>query len=641
MKRRHRSQLGMRLSSPPPPAEERRVDPLGYPRPLLRRPEWFSLNGRWDFSIDDEAQWTIQEVPWDRQIVVPFSPETAASGVADTGLYKAVWYRLRFKPPPLRANERLILHFGAVDYQASVWIDRTLVAEHRGGYTPFSVDITEKLRPDQDEHEIVVRAHDDPHDLEKPRGKQDWQLDPHSIWYPRTTGIWQTVWLERVPSLHINGLQWTPNLSRWEIGLDASVTDHPHPFRKLRLGVKLTVDEELVIAQDTYMVIGGEVHRRIQLSDPGIDDFRNELLWSPFSPKLIQAELELADEDGTVLDRVESYTALRAFAVQGDRFILNGRPYPLRLVLDQGYWENTGLTPPDDDAVRRDVELAKAMGFNGVRKHQKIEVPRYLYWADRLGLLVWEEMPSAYRFTKRSVELLTAQWLEAMRRDASHPCIMAWVPFNESWGVPNLPENVPERNYVRALYYLTKTQDPTRPVVGNDGWESVATDIIGIHDYDENAARLSRRYFSREVPKLLKRERPGGRALILEGHSRRDHPIVLSEFGGMAVAEPERAEIWGYSRCNTPEVFVKRYTDLLHAVRSLDLLAGFCYTQFADTYQEANGLLNADRSPKIPLELIAEATSGMRGGVPSAEVGFETEIKPTLEQASVSSELKH
>jgi hypothetical protein len=218
---------------------------------------------------------------------------------------------------------------------------------------------------------------------------------------------------------------------------------------------------------------------------------------------------------------------------------------------------------------------------------------------------------------------------------------MAWVPFNESWGVPNLPENVPERNYVRALYYLTKTQDPTRPVVGNDGWESVATDIIGIHDYDENAARLSRRYFSREVPKLLKRERPGGRALILEGHSRRDHPIVLSEFGGMAVAEPERAEIWGYSRCNTPEVFVKRYTDLLHAVRSLDLLAGFCYTQFADTYQEANGLLNADRSPKIPLELIAEATSGMRGGVPSAEVGFETEIKPTLEQASVSSELKH
>jgi hypothetical protein len=366
--------------------------------------------------------------------------------------------------------------------------------------------------------------------------------------------------------------------------------------------------DELILAHDHYTVVAGEVHRRIALSDPGIEDFRNELLWSPIAPKLIHADLELLDEAGRQLDAVDSYTALRAFAVQGDRFILNGRPYPLRLVLDQGYWEATGLTPPSDDAVRRDVELARAMGFNGVRKHQKIELPRYLYWADTLGLLVWEEMPSAYRFTRRSVEMLTRQWLEVMRRDASHPSIMAWVPFNESWGVPNLPDSAPERNYVRALYYLTKTQDPTRPVIGNDGWESVATDMIGIHDYDTSPERIARRYFSRPVPTLLKRERPGGRSIVLEAGAG-EHPIVLSEFGGVSIAEAG-TQGWGYGLCRTKDDFAQHYAGLLSVVRSLDLLAGFCYTQFTDTYQETNGLLAMDRTPKVPLDVIAEATTG-------------------------------
>ncbi|MET0411602.1 MAG: sugar-binding domain-containing protein [Polyangiaceae bacterium] len=579
---------------------------MGYPRPQFRRQDWISLNGRWDFAIDTEAAWSAKEVRWDRSIIVPFAPETAASGVADTGLYRAVWYRLRFRVPRLESDERWLLHFEAVDYQAMVWVDGTLAVEHEGGYTPFGVDITDVLRRGDDEHELVVRAYDDPADLEKPRGKQDWQLDPHSIWYPRTTGIWQTVWLERVPALRLGSVQWTANVERWEIGVDAFVIA-PHN-RKLRLGVKLWVDD-LVIAEDHYTVVAGEVHRRIALSDPGIDDFRNELLWSPWSPKLIEADLELLDEDGRRLDRVESYTALRSFSVQGDRFVLNGRPYPLRLVLDQGYWPDSGMTPRADLELRRDVELAKEMGFNGVRKHQKLELPRYLYWADRLGLLVWEEMPSAYRFTPRSVERLTRQWLEAMRRDASHPCIMAWVPFNESWGVPNLPNNLAERNYVRALYFLTKTQDPTRPVIGNDGWESVATDIIGIHDYDDQPARIARRYFTREVPLLFKHERPGGRALILEGQG--DHPIVLSEFGGIAlVAGPEG--FWGYSVCDTVEAFQARYQALLEVVRSLELLAGFCYTPFADNYQAATGLLTADRTPKIPLEVIARATAGAR-----------------------------
>jgi beta-galactosidase/beta-glucuronidase len=576
---------------------------------MLQRDDWTSLNGEWDFAIDEEARFRLPEqVVWSSKIEVPFSPETKRSGIGDEGLYKSVWYRRSFATPPLavgplKEGQRLILHFGAVDYRATVWVDGALAVEHEGGYTPFSADLTDLLDA-RTTHEIVVRAEDDPADLAKPRGKQDWQHQPHSIWYPRTTGIWQTVWLEQVSATRIESIRWSANLDRWEIGFDARICGHS---TDLRVRVQLQVDE-IILADDIYTVVAGEVHRTIALSDPGIDDFRNELLWHPNAPKLIEAFVELVTEDGITVDRVRSYTALRSFTVHGDRLLLNGRPYPLRMVLDQGYWPETGLTPPDDDALRRDVELTKAMGFNAARKHQKIEDPRYLYWADKLGLLVWEEMPSAYRFTRTSVARLTKQWLEVLERDVSHPCIIAWVPFNESWGVPNLPANQAERHYVEALYHLTKTVDPSRPVVGNDGWESVATDLIGIHDYDDDPDRIRRRYPDVDaLPKILQRERPGGRALVLEGEGR--HPIILSEFGGIALARPG---VWGYTACRTPEELARRYRALLRAVHDIDLFAGFCYTQFADTYQEANGLLLADRTPKFPLEEIAQATRGDR-----------------------------
>jgi hypothetical protein len=345
------------------------------------------------------------------------------------------------------------------------------------------------------------------------------------------------------------------------------------------------------------------------LSDPGIDDYRNELLWCPEKPTLISAEIELWGERGEPLDAVTSYTALRSAGVQRDRFLLNGRPYFMRMVLDQGYWSNTGLTAPDDGALRQDVELARQMGFNGVRKHQKLEDPRYLYWADRLGLLVWEEMPSAYRFTTKSIGRVAREWIEAIARDYSHPCIISWVPFNESWGVPNLPDSASERHYVQALYHLTKTFDATRAVIGNDGWESVATDIIGIHDYDPSPDRMARRYHADEVlPRLFRRERPGGRLLILGEQLQTELPIVLSEFGGIAYSP--KGSTWGYSRVDTPEQLQRAYTRLLETVRSLAVLTGFCYTQFADTYQEANGLLFVDRTPKFPIAAICRATSG-------------------------------
>ena len=594
----------------------------GHPRPQMYRDGWTSLNGEWDFCNGRErACNSLADVAWDRKIAVPFSPETEASGIADTGFYSAVWYRRTWEQERLPEGKRLLLHFEAVDWRATVWVNGKRVASHTGGYVPFTADISHALVPGSTQ-EVVVRAEDEPNELAKPRGKQDWKLEPHSIWYPRTTGIWQTVWLETVSATRIHTLHWTSSLERWEIGIEAmilgdgtfevDITDREEgaPKEVLQLNVRLTSDDQL-IAHDRYAVIAGEVHRRIALSDPGIDDYRNTLLWSPTSPTLIRAEVELRTSGGELIDKVHSYTALRSLATQGDRFLLNGRPLSLRLVLDQGYWPETGLTAPNDEAFPRDIELVKELGFNGVRKHQKIESRRFLYWADVMGLLVWEEMPSAYRYTGKAIHRLTREWLEVIERDRSHPCIVAWVPFNESWGVPDLPESPAQRHYVQSLYHLTKALDPSRPVIGNDGWESVATDIIGIHDYDEQPSRIGARYGLNDIEnKLLRRERPGGRIIRLtDDTANTRQPIMLTEFGGIAFGG-NKDESWGYSRSQTAEDFLERYRGLLETVRNLPALAGFCYTQFTDTYQEVNGLLYADRTPKAPLEVIAEATSG-------------------------------
>jgi len=575
-----------------------------HPSPQRKRADWQPLDGRWDFHIETEDRSDPATVNWEKSILVPFSPETAKSGIGETGLHSLLWYRRFFDAPALE-NRELLLHFEAVDYRATVWVNGQRVCSHEGGCTPFKADITPVIQPGR--NELIVHVEDDPADLAKPRGKQDWKLEPHSIWYPRTTGIWQSVWLEFVPRTRIDSLQWSCSLERWDIGLDATVREQTG--ERLILAVRLSCGQQL-IASDTYEVVAGEVHRRIALSDPGIDDFRNDLLWTPASPALIDAELELRDGNGAVLDRLKSYTAIRSVCVEGDRFLLNNRPIYLRLVLDQGYWPESGMTAPDDEALVRDILLAKKLGFNGVRKHQKIECARYLYWADRLGLLVWEEMPSAYRYTTRSIERLNREWLDVIERDRSHPCIIAWVPFNESWGVPDLTQNSAQRHYVQALYHLTKCLDPSRPVVGNDGWESVATDIIGIHDYDHQPERLGKRYGIDQIEShLFKRERPGGRTLFIGDDRQWTHPIVLTEFGGIAYGKnPEH--IWGYSRTETADELVECYSALLETVRSLPALAGFCYTQFTDTYQEANGLLYADRSPKAPLDRLGLATAG-------------------------------
>lgn len=581
-----------------------------YPRPQLVRDAWQSLNGVWDFAYDDARRYRHpgDDIAWMHQINVPYAPEARASGLGDTAFHVVCWYRRGFTlqtPAP-----RTMLHFGAVDYRARVWVNGVLVAEHEGGHTPFSADITGALLA-HGPQTLVLRAEDDPADLAKPRGKQDWQLEPHSIWYPRTTGIWQTVWLEPLPATYIRALCWTPVFDGFEIGCEVLAGGTLRD--DLTVEVRVLRDGQL-LAADRYLLVGQQASRKIAISDPGVDDSRNDLLWSPESPTLLDAELTLCCGDG-VIDRVRSYTAMRSVAINRDRFMLNGRPYPLRLVLDQGYWPDTLMTAPSDQALRRDVELAKAMGFNGVRKHQKIEDPRYLYWADQLGLLVWEEMPSAYAFSARAMTRLLREWTEAIERDYSHPCVIVWVPFNESWGVPNLTSMQAHRNAVEALYHLTRMLDATRPVIGNDGWEASATDILGIHDYDQDPERLRQRYaVSDPVRTLFDQRRPGGRILTLDGFPHRGQPIVLTEFGGISYdPQPTGVHTWGYARAADAQGFLEHYRALLSAVAESAMFSGFCYTQFADTFQETNGLLTAQREPKAPPEQIRAATRNHQG----------------------------
>ncbi len=586
-----------------------------YPRPQLRRSEWLNLNGPWRFTFDDEYRYrTPQDVKhWPLTIEVPFAPESKRSGIHDTGFHRWCWYEREFEfrvEAATQRRERVILHFGAVDYHARVWVNGTPVAEHEGGHTPFNADITRALDP-SGRQTVTVKVEDDPHDLEKPRGKQDWRLEPHSIWYPRTTGIWQTVWVERVPDAYISSIQWTPNIERWEIAMHSFIAGTER--NDLRLSVMLRAGDQ-ILAHDSYQVVSHEVNRRIGLSDPGIDDYRNELLWSPERPTLIDAEVQLL-RGNEPIDSIRSYTALRSIGTQRERLMLNGRPITMRMVLDQGYWPDTLMTAPSDQALKKEVELAKAMGFNGVRKHQKIEDPRYLYWADKLGLLVWEEMPSAYRFTRKAIARMVREWMEAIERDSSHPCIVMWVPFNESWGVPDLTTVPAARDAVAALYHLTKTLDPTRLVIGNDGWESSATDVIGMHDYDGDPKHLRVRYGPEVKPQeVVDRRWTGGRILTLDGYPHRGQPICLTEFGGIAYRDPKRFREgvdWGYQSVGTLDEFGKLVTALLEVAGTTAMFSGFCYTQFADTFQEANGLLYEDRTPKIPLEEIAASVRGL------------------------------
>jgi beta-galactosidase/beta-glucuronidase len=575
-------------------------EPL-HPRPQFARDRWVDLGGPWGFAYDDDdaglaERWYRRDDVFVRTIQVPFPPESKASGIHDTGFHPVVWYRRTFDISGRQSGERVLLHCGAIDYRARIWINGSLVAIHEGGHTPIDADITGALTPEGGQV-IVIRAEDRPHDLEQPRGKQDWQEAPHDIWYHRTTGIWQPVWLEYAGPSYITALIWTPTVERDTLGVALRVAN-PNGLPNLRVHIRLTLRGE-TLANEVLSLHDEGTRAELSLERAHTTMDRQELLWHPQHPNLIGAEVSLID-GGTVLDIVHSYAGLRDVRISDGRYLLNGEPLYLRMVLEQGYWPDSHLAAPSADALRTEVERVQELGFNGVRIHQKIEDPRFLYWCDALGLLVWGEMANAYAFSAESVRRLIGEWQEVLERDRSHPCIVAWVPMNESWGAPNLPEDAAQRDYVRALYHLTKALDPTRPAIANDGWEHIRGDMLTIHDYTPSPEAIRARYATREaIDRTLREFRPGGHVLDLSGADTHALPVVLSELGGIGL-KPREGEPWyGYTTVDDTDAFLARYRDLIDAVLDCEALAGFCYTQLTDTLQETNGLLTANREPKV------------------------------------------
>jgi beta-galactosidase/beta-glucuronidase len=591
-----------------------------HPTPQLRRQHHLDLRGPWGFAYDDadtglDLGWHEDAAPFDRTIIVPFPPESQASGIGDTSEHPVVWYRRTFRLSDVggqRDGGRILLHFGAVDYRAQAWVNGRPVGSHEGGHASFTFDVTAALLA-REEQVIVVRAEDLPRDLAQPRGKQFWEPTPRRIWYHRTTGIWQPVWLEAVGRTHVEALRWTPDTGRGMVGLTASLNREPD--RPLRLHVRLALDGD-TLADDRYLVQRRDTRRDIGLEPVVLNIGRRKLLWAPKHPNLVDAEVRLEDDAGEILDLVHSYVGLRSVAAEDNLFFLNGMPAYLRLVLSQGYWPESHLAAPGEEAIRREVELIRSLGFNGVRNHQKVEDPRFLYECDRQGLMVWSEMASAYAWDPRAIDRFTREWLEVVRRDISHPSIVTWVPFNESWGLPNLTGDEAQRAFVRGIHGLTKALDPTRPVIGNDGWEHVIADIWGVHDYGLDGSALRERYGSIEALEATLAGRPVHHRIKLDTEARAGQPVVLSEFGGISFhAEPGRP--WfGYGTVGNADELVAKYDELVSAVLDSPGLAGFCYTQLTDTEQEANGLLDAARRPKVDPERIREITQRPPRSIP-------------------------
>ncbi|MEV7931990.1 glycoside hydrolase family 2 TIM barrel-domain containing protein [Curtobacterium sp. NPDC089185] len=585
-----------------------------YPRPQLLRRAWADLDGTWSFrNTGDDPSWR-SGLPDARDITVPFPPESPASCIDEPGFHPVVWYARTLTRAELDAAgygpgaDRLRLHFGAVDHRARVWIDGRFVGEHEGGHTPFSFDVTEALGTDPDgEHVLVVRAEDDPHDVTQPRGKQDWHEEPHAIWYRRTTGIWQTVWLEAVPSRSIAALRWT-NVDHATVRLTVRLAGERRDAERVRVDAWWQgTGEELASVEVAVPADADEVVVPVPVARQTNGQAEDELVWSPETPRLVDATVALVG-----VDAVASYFGLRTVGTDGGAFLLNGRAYDVRSVLNQGYWPESHLAAPSRAALRREVELIKELGFTAARNHQKIEDPRFLYWADRLGLLVWGEAPGAYAFTPLAVQRLVREWMDAVERDASHPSIVTWVPANESWGVQHVATDPAQQAYARALADLTRALDPTRPVISNDGWEHTNSDIVTIHDYEGDGVRLAATYADDAArTALLGGRGPADRRILVGGATDEGQPVMLTEFGGVDFQPGARREDgWGYTSALDGDDWVNRITALYDGVRASSFLAGSCWTQLTDTMQETNGLLNADRSPKVPIERIRAAVTG-------------------------------
>ncbi|MCY9663014.1 glycoside hydrolase family 2 TIM barrel-domain containing protein [Paenibacillus chondroitinus] len=570
-----------------------------YPRPQFVRDSWMNLNGEWEFEFDDDRvgskeKWHLGNKALSKRIQVPFAFQSKLSGIGSNEFHDVVWYRRDLAIPDSFANKRILLHFGAVDYEASVWVNGTLVATHEGGHTPFHADITDALQPGT--NKLVVKAVDYSTDVTLPRGKQYWLSDSASIFYTRTTGIWQTVWMEAVSAdAYLDKVRITPDIDNKQVELQFFI-EAAKAHEKQQVKVEISFKGKLV-SEDTYLLKDSVGTRAVRLND--FNDHGLGGWWTPERPNLYDVKFTLLVDEQPV-DQVTSYFGMRKVSIENGKLCLNNRPYFLKMVLDQGYFPDGNLTPPSDEAIKQDVELTKAMGFNGARKHQKLEDPRYLYWCDQLGLVVWSEAANAYEYTEKYVERFTKEWQASVDRDYNHPSIIAWVPLNESWGVPNIQIDKRQQQHALTMYHLTKSIDSMRPVISNDGWELVKTDLFAIHDYEWREEVLTERYSTKEK---AVHAMPANRRLFVEGFPYENQPILVTEFGGIAYKKSEW-EGWGYSGAENDEDYEQKLRAVIRPLLNSGVVQGYCYTQLTDVEQEINGLLTYDRKPKIPVELI-------------------------------------
>ncbi|NLE70071.1 MAG: glycoside hydrolase family 2 [Clostridiales bacterium] len=573
-----------------------------HPRPDFVRRWWQSLDGTWAFAFDDQdeglkAGWQKEDVALPQRIQVPFVYQCESSGIGVADYHPILWYQRSFELPAEVSGQRILLRFGAVDYACQVWLNGQMVGSHRGGYAAFALDITPFMRPGENDLRLRVVDH---RDTAQPRGKQYWEDGLMGCWYTPSSGIWQSVYLEALGDTGIDAIYITPDIDQYVA----------------RVAVDLDRDPEEGLCLEYELRFEGRLVRRVTSELPfkryeisldmrdasRVDSLR---LWSPGHPNLYDLVLRLKRGD-QLLDEVATYFGMRKVEHRGGHVLLNNTPIYQRLILDQGYWPESLLTPPDGEALKRDVEYIKAFGFNGVRKHQKIEDPRFYYWCDRLGLLCWGELPSAYEFCSDAMVNLTEEMMAFIRRDYNHPSIIAWVPLNESWGVREIYGNLQQQAFSDMLYKLCKAMDQSRLVSGNDGWEQTLTDIVAIHDYASNGEDISKHFADRGE---VERSFASWRMSFAKGYEPEEafeEPFMLTEYGGIAMTikgaqgQMENMETWGYhDKVDSEEAFFLRYRSLTDAIRALPYCRGFCYTQLTDVMQEINGLLLPDRTPKV------------------------------------------
>lgn len=579
-----------------------------YPRPQFVRENWENLNGTWDFGFDDDhvgekEKWYVN-FGGDKKIQVPFTYETKLSGIQDETRHDYIWYRRNIQVDGKRLEkENYVLHFEGCDFITKVWVNGELAGSHRGGYSRFSFDITNLLK--DGENELVVKA-EDSFDMQQPRGKQRWIDENFGCWYVQTTGIWKTVWSEYVPKVNLASVKMTPVLEQHCLELEYEVNAPESCFGE-NLAVAATIRfDGMLVNKIVTAVMAGHVETKADVfvrNDHGFE--WGVRTWSPEQPDLYDIEFELI-KDGETVDQAGSYFAMRDIRIDGPNILLNGRPLYQRLILDQGYWKDSHLTPPSEEALIEDIDKIHALGYNGLRKHQKTEDERFLYWCDVKGMLVWSEVASAYQYTDYAVAEFTREWMEIVKQNYNHPCIITWTPFNESWGISAVETRRDQQHFTEAIYHLTKSVDPYRPVIVNDGWEHTVSDIITLHDYEEVGEVLRKRYIEYK-DQIMTTEvyHSNHKSAMANGFEYKGQPVIISEFGGIAFNNDDSG--WGYgNKVDTKEDFIQRFDEITTAVKELPYVSGFCYTQVSDVQQEINGLMDIDRNFKVEPEVIKE-----------------------------------